>query len=106
MANDPALQDRAGMPHYSCSRGMIRSKVQKGVDSRKLSRAISKVKRRKQKRERWCWHWIHPRLTNCTDWFSLLLDFRHQVSRGFDVSVCFLRYVKTLSFFYVIGQLD
>jgi hypothetical protein len=74
MANDPALQDGAGMPQYSCPRGTIRTRVQKGVDSRKLSRAITEVKRREQKRERWCWHSIHPRLTNCTGWFSLLLD--------------------------------
>jgi hypothetical protein len=34
MADDPALQDGAGMPQYSCPRGMVRTKVQKGVYSR------------------------------------------------------------------------
>jgi hypothetical protein len=75
MANDPALQDRAGMPQYLCPRGMIRTKMQKGVYSINYQGVLvyyeEKKDKEKTKRERWCWQSSHPssRLTDCTYWF-------------------------------------
>jgi hypothetical protein len=49
MADDPALQDGAGMPQYSCPRGMVRTKVQKGVYSRNYQGVLVYYQEKKDK---------------------------------------------------------